>query len=191
MAQPRRDKKRAAATGLAGQPLPGGLGGDGGQVLKERGRRPDAGRLVGQQQVRRVLLEGCQPGRGRAGAEEERRGARVRPASQLPRLRLPRLLQGGQLKDPRGAAGQRHQQLVCQQQHFPVDAGRVVLAAVQRARRPPVHLAPPVQGPLVVAAQPHAHQPFGDPRRPRPVEAARARQLPAQDLGGYPDAVEA
>ncbi|MFF6829963.1 hypothetical protein [Streptomyces longwoodensis] len=185
---------RGERGGVAGQPRPCGLGGGGGQVLKERGRRPDAGGLVCQQQVRRVLLKGCQPGRGRGGAEEERGGARVRPAGQLPRLLLTRLLEGGQLEDPGGAAGQRHQQLPRQQQHLPVNTGRagqVGFTAVQRARGPPVHLAPPGKGLLVVAAQRHAHQPVGDPRRPRPVEAARARQLPAQHLGGSPQAAQA
>lgn len=54
-----------------------------------------------------------------------------------------------------------------------------------------VDLAPPVKSPLVEAAQRRTRQPLSDPRRPRPMEAARAGQLAAQHLGRRPQRTRA
>ncbi|GGY14828.1 hypothetical protein GCM10010358_78600 [Streptomyces minutiscleroticus] len=57
--------------------------------------------------MRRVLLQDVQSGQHRPGGEKEGGEARVRPAGQLPRLRLARGRERGQLKGTVGAAGQQ------------------------------------------------------------------------------------
>ncbi|WP_171053392.1 hypothetical protein [Streptomyces marianii] len=173
--------------GVLGQPGAGRGRVGSREVLEEHAGRPHpAGRGVGQQQVRRVLLEDRQPGGGGAGAEEKRGGTRVGPPGQLQRVRGIRALEGGEFQDPGGAAGQRHQQLTGRGENLGVQAGRSARlghGTVQGARRRAVHRAPHVQRRLLGDAELHPHQALGDPHGPAPVVAARPGQLPAQHLG--------
>ena len=125
-----------------------------------------------------MLLEDVEPGRGRAGAEEVPGGARVDPGGQFPRLGRARAGERGQFEDPRGAAGQRHQQLPCQQQDFPVEAGgagRVAGAAASGPTFLVVAAAGPTgQGPLLRTA---GHQ------RPSAAAATSRPPPPAATTG--------
>lgn len=187
-AQQRVQCARAAGGDLlsvGGQPWAGGVRGGAGQVLEERGGRPYAVLIVGEQQVPGVLVQHAQPGRSRAGAEEERLRPRVRPPGQLPRVVRAGVGEGGELQDPGSTAGQRHQQLACRVQELCVQAGGPGLlntGAVQGARCRRVQSPPRVQGFVLRGPQPQAHQPLGDPPRLTALLAARAPDLRAQHL---------
>jgi hypothetical protein len=122
--------------------------------------------------MRGVLGQDAQPHRRRAGAEEVRLGARVRPAGELGRLARARLHQGGELKDPGRALGQMHQQLPGRVQEFGAEQDGVLAAgatAVQNARRRPMDDTPHVKCPLLGRAQCHARQPLDDAAGSAPV----------------------
>ncbi|SCE08634.1 hypothetical protein GA0115239_11966 [Streptomyces sp. BpilaLS-43] len=182
------------ACGMTGQPLPQGLGGGVGQVLEERGGRPHAVLLVGEQQVPGVLVQHAQPGRGRTGAEEERLRPRVRPPGQLRRVVRAEVGEGGQLQNPGCPAGQRHQQLSCHVQEFGVQVGGSVLlgtGAVQGARRCRVQGTPRVEGFVLRGTEPQARQPLGEPPRLTAPTAAGFLDLAAERLGRRRDRLPA